>query len=462
MELESVPKILEIPSKLYEMIVKFNSFRYFLIEGGRASGKSQSVARFILYLASKRNLLRIICAREIQVNLAESSYTLLTDLIQKYDLDFEISASKIVSRATGSTITFRGFREQNRFSIQGIEGASLIWCDESQAISADTIRVLIPTVRAPQSKLIFTLNRYLPNDAIYEFLINRSDSLHIHCDYTDNPFCPQSMILEAEECRKRSEVEYLHVWKGSPADAGDDVLFTRLELEESKSKDFPLVQGYGERIMGCDIGRYGTDSSAVLILEQRDQLHWQEVFSTDWQGRDLNWTAGNILKLANEYKVGYTAIDEQGLGGGVVDSLAHGHGLDKFVGFINSAFSFERNKNFGNNRTLMAYKLKDLLTKGHVSLKNPKLIDELNTAIKYSFDHNQRKIKKRKEKLGAEGIASPNLADSALICMSLMSRVVEPQEQPYQPKQASYSSQPWNPFKNDSDGESLFGIAGVI
>ena len=43
-----LPEILNIPEKLIPVIAKINEYNYYLIEGGRGGGKSQSVARIIL------------------------------------------------------------------------------------------------------------------------------------------------------------------------------------------------------------------------------------------------------------------------------------------------------------------------------------------------------------------------------------------------------------------------------
>ena len=74
MKFLTIPEILNIPPKLFPFIYKFNDYGYFLLEGGRASGKTQSVARFLLYIAQMRHV-RICCGREIQNSINESVKT---------------------------------------------------------------------------------------------------------------------------------------------------------------------------------------------------------------------------------------------------------------------------------------------------------------------------------------------------------------------------------------------------
>ena len=203
MKFSELPEILNIPPKLLPMIESFNDFRYFLLEGGRGGGKTQAVARLLLFLAD-RYPLRIVCGRETQNSISESVYSVLTDLIQKHDLNFEVLASRITSRGTGSTISFRGFREQGAFNIQGLEGIDIVWIDEGQAITKRTLDILLPTIRKETARIFFSMNRYLPNDPVYERFVGRSDCLHIKIDYFENPFCTEALKKEADECAKLS------------------------------------------------------------------------------------------------------------------------------------------------------------------------------------------------------------------------------------------------------------------
>jgi len=146
------PEILKIPNKLKPIITEFDSYRYFLLEGGRGGGKSQSIGRFILYLCEHYSL-RIVCGRETQNSINESVYSLLVDLIRANNLAFNVFSTKIVHKISGTTINFRGFREQGAFNIQGLEGVDIVWIDEAQAITKQTLDVLIPTIRKDKAKI---------------------------------------------------------------------------------------------------------------------------------------------------------------------------------------------------------------------------------------------------------------------------------------------------------------------
>ena len=445
----TLPKLLNLPQKLYPVIDDLDKYRYFLLEGGRGGGKSQAIGRFLLYLCETYNI-RVVCGREIQNSIAESVYSLMVDLIRTNSLQmFEVQSQKITHKIKGSTINFRGFREQGSFNIQGMEGVDIVWIDEAQAVTKQTLDVLIPTIRKDNAKIFFSMNRHVENDPVYSTFHKRDDCLHIKINFSDNPFCTQALIKESEECKKISEKDYDHIWLGNPLDMAEDCVFSRAELVYGKNNPYGLREGYGIRVAGFDIARYGEDKNAVVVLQQMGALHWQTILVDQWEKKDLNFTTGRILHTSNQQNVAKAIIDEDGLGAGPFDTLSKGRGLDYFVGFRNPVIGYQNNKEFANPRTINAYKARRMLMDGHLHIMDDALIDELMT-IKYTFDHNQRRILVSKEKMRSDGFKSPNMADALIMAVSLIGTVKDQQDEQYQPRQEVYSK----------DG-SLFNIAGI-
>lgn len=428
-----------MPQKLYPIVTNLNSYRYFLLEGGRGGGKSQGIARFILFLAEKYKL-RIVCGRETQNSISESVYSLFADLIRTNQLSFEVQASKIIHTETGSIINFRGFREQGAFNIQGMEGVDILWIDEAQAITKQTLDVLIPTIRKDKSKIFFSMNRHVHNDPVYYKFSHRDDCQHININFSDNPFCTQALIKEAEECKKMSERDYNHIWLGLPLDQSEDALFSVSELKASKEALYPLREGYGYRIGGFDIARYGDDTSACVAIQQQGALHWKVAFVDQWGKKDLNYTTGRILTTSMEQRFNSNIIDEDGIGGGPLDTLNKGRGLDSFKGFRNPVIGYKENKEFVNPRTMNAYKLKEMVVKGHINITDDKLIEELLT-LRYTFDHNQRRMLISKDKMRKDGVKSPNLADALIMAVSLIGEIRIEQEGNESFNQPAYSKE---------------------
>ena len=413
----TLPKILSLPSKLYPIITSLNDYRYILLEGGRGGGKSQGIGRFVLYLADRYNL-RIVCGRETQNSINESVYSLMTDLIRAEQLNFEVFSSRIVNRKTGSTINFRGFREQGAFNIQGMEGVDILWIDEAQAITKQTLDVLIPTIRKDKAKIFFTMNRYIRTDPVFSRFARRDDCLHIHINYDENPFCTDALKKEAQECRVISEEDYNHIWLGYPLSQSEDAVFSR---EDFKVEKCTLQEGYGLRIAGFDIARYGDDKCVGAVIQQQSLFNWELVHLEQWGKKDLNYTTGRIASIVSEQKVSSSIIDEDGIGAGPLDTFTKGMGANNFVGFRNPPISHKRNKFYINPRTINAYKVKDLLRKGFLRITDEETIEEF-LGLQYTFDSYQRKGLISKEKMRTKGVKSPNKADAVIMAVSLIGK----------------------------------------
>ncbi|RTK93057.1 PBSX family phage terminase large subunit [Candidatus Saccharibacteria bacterium] len=440
--------MLDIPEKLIPFLVNINDYRYFLAEGGRGGSKSQSVGRLILYIAEKLPL-RIVCGRETQNTINESVYSLMADLVRQHNLDFEIQASKLIHRQSGTEITFRGFRQQGAFNIQGMEGIDIVWIDESQALTKQTIDVLIPTIRKDNAKIFFTMNRHVENDPAFEMFARRKDCLHVHINYTDNKYCTQALKNEAQECKERSIDDYEHIWLGKPLSKSEDAVFSLEELIATGNDRYQLRPNYGMRLAGFDVARYGDDKCAVVIIQQMGALHWEVIHVEEWGQKDTNYSTGRFLSIFSDHKVDRGIIDEDGIGGPVLDTLNKGRGINAFTGFRNPTLAYKDNKDYANMRTVNTYRLKELVSRGHIAITDEGLIRELIT-LRYTFDHQQRKILISKEQMRKDKVKSPNMADALIMAVSLIGDVKQEQERQYIPRQTTQ-------FKE----ESLFGIAGI-
>lgn len=442
MQLE-MPKLLDIPAKLLRIVDQFDKYRYFLAEGGRGGGKSQAVARLILYLLEHYNL-RVVCGREIQKNIEESVYTIIVDIIRQLNLDFEIWADKITHKTSGGSIRFKGFREQGSVNIKGLEGVDILWIDEAQAITKHTLEVIIPTIRKEKSKVFFTMNRHLKSDPVYREFHDREDCLHINIGYQDNPFCSDALRKEAEICRERNPDDYAHIWGGQPLEDADNYLFVQQKTDLCKTVDF-LGCGYHEVAMGVDIARYGGDKSVATILQRRGPIKWEVKHVERWSKRDLMESTGRVIDLQSRFKPASTAIDADGIGAGVVDRMTelkanvkefHGGPGDEVTNKVL----------WGNLRTEWYCKLQELIAMERLGCKFDTTLESLLT-IMYTHKSSGQKILITKEQMRTKGIHSPDDADSlmmALYATSFMDRKLEDNEDYRTPmKRAAHS----NPFK---------------
>lgn len=405
------PSILNTPAKLQPFIDDFYKYRYFLLEGGRASGKTQTIARYVAYLCEQR-ILRVVCGRETQTSIDESVYTVFADLIRTLDLNFEVAMTKIDHRATGSAIRFRGFREQGATNIKGLEGVDILWVDESQAISKNTLDVIIPTIRKEKSKIIWSMNRLIEGDPVFTAMAGRPDCLHIHIDYHENPFCPQKMIDEANICKARSEEDYNHIWLGQPLKQGDDFVFSSDTVYEAHNNQF-VTDGVKRRILAVDVARFGEDETVFSVVESRGMFHWAQIHQETWKSKSLMECVGKVVDLVRVLQIDMTVIDDAGCGGGVVDRLKE---LKIKVMPFNGA-NKSLNAKYSNARSEAFFNLAEMFESKRIRTIDDPILKEQLLSVRYKFKSNGTKLIISKDEMKAEGIKSPDRADA--LCFAL-------------------------------------------
>ena len=125
--------------KIFAPLLTTNK-RYKLLYGGRAGGKSYAFADTSLLLGPMKKL-RIACMREVQESIKDSVYKLLSDRINEYNLtDYNITATQIVNKVTGTTFIFKGLQEQYAENIKSLEGVDIVWLEEAQKISKKSLK----------------------------------------------------------------------------------------------------------------------------------------------------------------------------------------------------------------------------------------------------------------------------------------------------------------------------------
>ena len=226
-----------------------NAKRRNYIYGGRGSGKSHDVAEYCLFRAYQSKI-KVLCTRELQNSIADSVYSLLKNKItdMKLDFFFTVYKDRIVGN-NGSEFIFKGIHN-NVSEIKSMENISIAWLEESQSLSRESIDVIVPTIRAPGSILIFTFNPYKDNDPIYMEMKNATeDDLVIKANYSDNPWFPEELKLEMERDKKNDYQKYLWAWEGECLGLSDAQIFRGKyvieNFETPKNADFHFGADWG-------------------------------------------------------------------------------------------------------------------------------------------------------------------------------------------------------------------------
>jgi len=242
----------------------YKQARYYVYYGGRGSGKSHTMARYLICLAMQYKL-KILCTRELQNSILESVYTLLKDVIATYNLYryFRIQLTSITC-CTGSVFIFKGL-EHNVESIKSTEGVDICWVEEADKVSQASWDILLPTIRRPGSRFFITFNPTHDDDPVWTMFVANSmpNSVVQKVNYYDNPFFPDVLREEMENLKASDYEKYLHVWEGELRTISDAQIFKgKYSVEEFSS------EGVEAFYHGMDFG-FAKDPTAVIKMYVR-------------------------------------------------------------------------------------------------------------------------------------------------------------------------------------------------
>ena len=204
----------------------FQPARYKVFYGGRGAGRSWSCARALLLMGVAKQL-RILCARETQLSIADSVHKLLGEQVDILELSsfYDVQKSRIIG-ANGTEFLFKGIKH-NPQEIKSTEGVDVAWVEEAQAVSENSWNILIPTIRKDNSEIWITFNPGEEADPTYQrFVLNPPPGAVVKkVNWHDNPWLPKVLRDEMEYLRRVDYDAYLHVWEGEPRTISDAVIF---------------------------------------------------------------------------------------------------------------------------------------------------------------------------------------------------------------------------------------------
>lgn len=248
----------------------YEPHRYKVYYGGRGSGKSWAVARALIAM-SDFGMTRILCCREVQNSIKDSSYQILKDMAERMGLAhrFTFKEAEIVHNSTGSKFIFSGLL-RNENSIRSKEGIDICWIEEASSVSQRSWDVLTPTIRKTGSELWLTFNPLTVDDPTNVFIENPPPNAYVRkVNYWDNPFFPEVLREQMEWDKKNDFEKYLHVWEGYPLTISDAQVFKGRFVVEPIPDD--LWKKADRLFFGADFG-FARDPSTLVrcfILDNR-------------------------------------------------------------------------------------------------------------------------------------------------------------------------------------------------
>ena len=219
--------------------------RYYVITGGRGSGKSYSLNSFLLLLTYESNHV-ILFTRYTLVSASISIIPEFIDKIESANLsdDFYITKDEIVNIKTGSKIIFKGIKTSSgtqTANLKSLSGVTTWVLDEAEELNdEETFDKIDFSIRAKgiQNRVILILNPATKEHFIYKRFfeskgieagsnLTTKDSTYIHTSYLDNyENLSESFINQVENIKENNPKKYEHVILGGWLDKAEGVVFT--------------------------------------------------------------------------------------------------------------------------------------------------------------------------------------------------------------------------------------------
>jgi len=224
----------------------FNSdARYFVVTGGRGSGKSFAVGAFLALLTMEQGH-KILFTR---YTMSSASTSIIPEFIEKIELygiseHFRITKDEILNMSTGSSIIFKGIKTSagnQTAALKSLQGITTFVLDEAEElVDEDTFDKIDQSVRAKskQNRVILILNPTTKEHWIYQRFFaakavnggwngSKDNVTYIHTTYKDNKGnLSQSFLDQLKDIRKNRPDRYNHQILGGWMDKAEGVVFT--------------------------------------------------------------------------------------------------------------------------------------------------------------------------------------------------------------------------------------------
>ncbi len=227
--------------------------RYFIVSGGRGSGKSFSVNALLVMLTYEQGH-TILFTR---YTLTSAYISIIPEFIDKLEqfgsiADFHITKDEILNKKTGSKIIFRGIKTSSgdqTANLKSLQGITTWVVDEAEELvdeqKFDTIDLSVRQQGKP-NRIILILNPTTKEHFIYRRFFEdrgvqegsnttKENTTYIHTTYKDNiKNLSKSYIEQIEQMKIRRPEKYKQQMLGAWLNKAEGVIFNNWSVGEFK------------------------------------------------------------------------------------------------------------------------------------------------------------------------------------------------------------------------------------
>jgi len=259
--------------------------RYFIVSGGRGSGKSFSVNALLVMLTYEQGH-TILFTR---YTLTSAYISIIPEFIDKLEqfgsiADFHITKDEIINKKTGSKIIFRGIKTSSgdqTANLKSLQGITTWVVDEAEELvdeqKFDTIDLSVRQQGKP-NRIILILNPTTKEHFIYRRFFEdrgvqegsntiKENTTYIHTTYQDNiDNLSKSYIDQIEQMKIRRPEKYKQQMLGAWLNKAEGVIFNNWSVGEFRKTSVSVWgQDYGFAADPSTLVEVNIDSSNKRI-----------------------------------------------------------------------------------------------------------------------------------------------------------------------------------------------------
>lgn len=302
-------------------------YRYFIITGGRGSGKSFHISLFLLNLTYNKG--EVILFSRYTLTSAELS--IIPEFVDKIELlgvseDFTVTKKEIVNKKTGSKILFRGLKVgsgNQTANLKSIHDVTTFVLDEAEELVDENLfNKINRSIRSKKAsnKVLLVMNSAYTTHFIYKnfFERRRDDTLYIHTTYLDNlKNLSDSFVQDANFEKNNRPHIYNHEFLGKWIDENEHSLFPK-EYFKTYS-NLPRLQNI---ILSIDVAvssNKKSDETGIIVLGKGFDNNYYVIEDSTMKGKPDEWS-DVIYKLVTKYNI-RIVIAEKNQGGDLIESV---------------------------------------------------------------------------------------------------------------------------------------------
>jgi phage terminase large subunit-like protein len=316
--------------------------RYFLITGGRGSGKSWTLALFLLNLTYEKGHVILFT----RYTLVSAFISIIPEFLDKIEImgkvnDFEVTQSEIINKLTGSKILFRGIKTSsgvNTANLKSIAGLSTWVIDEAEELTdPDVFDKVDLSIRAKDNfnRVILVMNPAYKSHWIYNDFVKkkRSDTTYIHTTYLDNKInLSDSFIQAAEKTKRENPARYEHLFLGTWLDDADGLLWNRQIIAKTRISEAPNLTRIIVAIDPAVTANMQSDETGLIVVGKDS-----EGFGYVLEDLSGKYSPNHWAKIANDAAFRWNAdciVAEKNQGGDMVEAVLKSQGTNHRIKLV--------------------------------------------------------------------------------------------------------------------------------